>query len=647
MHPENDEINTLKWFFAPSEGSLEKGPNDVHMEAIPGDPWKGLVRESVQNSMDARRDETIPVLVKFKIGFFELAQLGEFNKLQEHIDACGEYFQKNDNARKKFSEMADIFKKYEPYLPYLEISDFNTTGMAYKSGDTNCPFYGFVRSAGVSVKDDGKTGGSFGFGKSAYFKISPLRTVLISTLTKTDTPVFEGVTWLCTHMYDGKKVSHAGFFDNNNGQPAIGESRIPQHLRRTETGTSFYITGFKPQDREKMKRDMIREALQNFWLALYEGKLEVEIEGTRLNKDNLEQMLKEYFPKEEDSGSGRTSSNPRPYFNLIKNYGLDEKIIKIEKEVAPLGKVSLYLARMNAPKDKLLFMRRPRMLVYAKSPGTSYGLYGLFLCDDGRGDYILRDMENPAHNEWKASNHSTVNNNHARIYMEAERVLKEFIQESISAEFDIKDSDNLEITGLNDILYNYVPEDLLGEEQKKAATDILEQSSNISPNSVKDNKNSTNRGSVLVKQTGSHDHTQPASGETKPMGTNSEKSKSTAKGGRPGAGNRFQESYQNDENGSHMTFVPVSFRAFAQEIGGTIWHKIIIYSPGDISEGEIELLIAGDDGDDALAIVSTSSGKISGNQITNLCLKTGKNEIKVLFQDKQKYSIRLKAYEVK
>lgn len=642
---ETNSFKPFKWYFAPSEGSLEKGPNDAHMETIPGNPWKGLVRESVQNSMDAARDGISPVVVKFKIGQFELEQMGEFNKLQEHIRACKEYFPQNNKASEKFSEMENLFNRNNFCIPYLEISDFNTTGMAYEDGNTNCPFYGFVRSAGVSVKSVGKTGGSFGFGKSAYFKISPLRTVLVSTLTETGVPVFEGISWLCTHKYEGIKVSDAGFFDNNDGQPSIGTAQIPHFLRRNEIGTSFYIMGFAPEKPEKMKKEMIQEALRNFWLALYEGKLELEINNDRLDKNNLEAMLQKFFPEEIDTKSGTNTYNPKPYFYMIKNYGQDEKIKKIVKEIACLGKVTLYLARMQTPRDKVLFMRRPKMLVYAKTPGTSYGVYGLFICDNEQGDKLLRKMENPAHDEWKASNYRTSNNNLVSKGVEAEKALKEFIQESISSEFGIKDSDNLEITGLDELLY--IPEDLLGKEQKRAEGVNLNSKSNTIPRPKIDIKHQTAFGSVLITHPGSHDYTKPSDDVTTPMGTNHGKLKRSAKGTRSGQGNNFHDSDPNDDNGEYKTPIPVTFRVFAQKIGETLWHKLIIYSPQDITEGEIELLIPGDDGNDELNIYSALKGQICGNRITKISLKTGKNEIPMRFQDNQKHSIRLKAYAVK
>ena len=49
-------------------------------------------------------------------------------------------------------------------------------------------------------------------------------------------------------------------------------------------------------------------------------------------------------------------------------------------------------------------MRAPQMLVYSQKNKTNYGMYGVFYCDSEEGNDLLRNMENPAHTEWKAPN---------------------------------------------------------------------------------------------------------------------------------------------------------------------------------------------------------------------------------------------------
>ena len=87
-------------------------------------------------------------------------------------------------------------------IGFIRVSDYNTRGMDYVEGETDKTFYAFVRAAGVSVKQDDGSGGSFGFGKGAFFVMSPINTVFVSTMNSDNQCFFEGVSRLCTQKID-------------------------------------------------------------------------------------------------------------------------------------------------------------------------------------------------------------------------------------------------------------------------------------------------------------------------------------------------------------------------------------------------------------------------------------------------------------
>ena len=101
-------------------------------------------------------------------------------------------------------------------IQYLAVEDFNTKGMDYVAGDTSCGFYSFVKCAGNSSKSDSSAGGSFGFGKAAYFNVSQLRTLLVSTMTSKRQVFYQGVSSLSTHIINGVKYVPVGFYDDTD-----------------------------------------------------------------------------------------------------------------------------------------------------------------------------------------------------------------------------------------------------------------------------------------------------------------------------------------------------------------------------------------------------------------------------------------------
>ena len=95
-----------RWHFAPQEGGREDGPNDAMMQNFKASPYKALVREAVQNSLDAVLDSTKPVRVEFTFANLNARSFNNFFALQEHILECKEYFGWQEKAVELYGTMA-------------------------------------------------------------------------------------------------------------------------------------------------------------------------------------------------------------------------------------------------------------------------------------------------------------------------------------------------------------------------------------------------------------------------------------------------------------------------------------------------------------------------------------------------------------
>lgn len=125
---------------------------------------------------------------------------------------------------------------------------------------------------GNSSKGRNYTAGSFGYGKAAYFNVSQLGAILVSTLTNTGEYCFQGSAYLSSFDKDGVLHMPNLFYDNNNGNAVVDPSSIPDEFLRKEPGTNFYILGV---DAFKKINEMIEYVLVHFWLAIYDKKLVV------------------------------------------------------------------------------------------------------------------------------------------------------------------------------------------------------------------------------------------------------------------------------------------------------------------------------------------------------------------------------------
>ena len=180
-----------KWHFAEMDANAgDEGPNSAMSQTFAQFPCAALVRESIQNSLDAVLDEEEPVVVCFEYRTLDRHDYQNFFNITDNISACREYYRANKSANAIYPAMLDYLNSTNE-IGFIRVSDFNTKGMDYEDGATDKTFYAFVRAAGVSVKQAEGAGGSFGFGKGAFFVMSPINTLFVSTCNKDNIHHFE------------------------------------------------------------------------------------------------------------------------------------------------------------------------------------------------------------------------------------------------------------------------------------------------------------------------------------------------------------------------------------------------------------------------------------------------------------------------
>lgn len=657
----NSELD-CRWHFAPTAGGQDQGPNEAMSELFKKDPFESLIRESIQNSLDAVQDKDQPVHVVFRWKRLIGSNHPGLFALKDHLKACVDFWG-TASAKEKFDPMIHyIDENSVGGVYYLEVSDNNTTGMDYRPNDRQCPFYSFVRSAGNSSKAMNSAGGSYGFGKAAYFNVSRIRTVLVSTQTPSGKNFFEGVSSICTHEIEGEKRSHVGYYDNNNGEPISDVERIPKRFRREDPGTTVSIVGVEQNEGYD---DIVRAVLLHFWLSVLEGKLTVTIkrnnEGQLFNEDDmleinqetLDNLINSSFQDEQDKKRGH--ANPRPYYDAVKNADTDKFHVFIKQYLKNLGNVRFYIKRDKQASDRISYMRSPRMLVYNKPNTTGYGFYGVFICDDERGNEILRHTENPSHSEWDWKNCPMNKKNEGR---EALGEMWEFIDQALVKVFSSNSASYLNIAGLEEFLF--IPtaseenEDLDTEALTGAPTGQVQEEGTSSTTEVSDPKpfsapapeEKTSTGYVLVNYRSTAENAELGelySGHTT-------KPAKQPGGGEPTPKLPSSPHQENEERGKIGTYaypIEVNYRSFAQVEDGVVYHVVIIHSEVDVEDGQVVIYTGGEQDDERLSVLDSSIGSVIDNTVVGLKLHLGKNTLRIRLADDMKHAIKLEAYENK
>lgn len=658
------------------------GPSEPMQENFRRTPYSSLVREAIQNSLDVVKDNSMPMEIRFSIGSIDSKNFPKFFEIRKHIQGCIENFPNNDKAKRIYPQMLsyiDSITRPGGKLYFIRISDHNTQGMHYENPEDNdAPFYAFVRSAGVSSKNDESAGGSFGFGKAAYFYLSPIRTILVSTKTDNNKYYFEGVTSLCSHKIDGQTVSNIVYYDNNDGQPTTEYDKIPERFQRKDcngneygSGTDIFIMGidFENYGTESSIYDqMFISVLENFWLAVLEDKLIVKIgKGDQervINSENITNLMMQY---DENDTNIRKNYNPRPYFEAVKYANCSDKFIHtiIDLNIIPdlknwtsknWGHIHYYFHINKKAQNRIVYMRGLRMKVFITPGRNGEGYYGVIVCPDGECNTILRQTEDPAHSKWDANRLDNKNERKiAKIILDIIEREKNHIIRNI---FKLDEIETIKIKGLEQYLYipteteddeddNIFVSSVIGKHTgiflsdgfsptteadviKNGATNISEVlTGKVLMNSY-ENINQNQLGTILTGR-----------GDKKIKNPHTNKHISAA---RPKDHNIIDK---NGNRGHILEMVSVRYRSFAQKNGTLINHKLIIYSPKYISNGQINLFIGSESSDSKIKISDSSKGNISGNSITNLQLVEGKNELTIHFIDNLQHSLKLDVYEIK
>ena len=288
-----------KWNFPSNNFGTVTGIGEAGIETFNGSPYVSLTREICQNSMDARMDESKPVIVEFSSFEMGCKSIPDYNGLNNAVRSCLDFWTENHNKKTIdfFNKAVSVMNRDRVMV--LRVSDFNTTGLTGSDKEYNTPWQNLVKAAGVSDKG-GSAGGSYGIGKSAQFACSDLRTLFYTTVDVNGLEASQGIARLVSFreksLFGKEKDSITtgiGYYSNDKKNSAIRKCiSLQQGYERNVPGTDIYIIGFKKIP--TWKDEVITAVLEDFLIALYNRELIVHIDDIEISADTLDSMIEKY-----------------------------------------------------------------------------------------------------------------------------------------------------------------------------------------------------------------------------------------------------------------------------------------------------------------------------------------------------------------
>lgn len=237
------------------------------------DPAEVVVREAIQNSLDARCKDQKQVTVRFTIGRVPKENIKEYlEKLEPHLDAIGCLPPEHSS---------------HPNIRFLTIEDFGTTGL---DGETRrerrmsekSNFYDFWWREGISSKS-GQEAGRWGVGKISFYNVSMLRTIWGVTVRRDDKrELMLGKAMLKPHPLGDKLYDYYGYFKGGGSDEPVEEPEVIQnfkenfHVQRSRSEFGFSLIIPMPVD-EITFYHIVEFIIMHYFFAILKGDLKVEV----------------------------------------------------------------------------------------------------------------------------------------------------------------------------------------------------------------------------------------------------------------------------------------------------------------------------------------------------------------------------------
>ena len=385
----------LSFFFPSTGGGEAQGGHDPAAEFFEGIEASAVVRESLQNVIDAKDPKENMAKASFQLLHIKPKDMPGIGDLVKKYEQCIKVTP--DKKIKKRFEYAKQLIINDKKIPVLKISDYGTVGLLGGDKDRKGHYYNFMKSVGSTGKVGGKTGGSFGIGKAAYLAASTVKVKFISSIYLDKSKkeyVFQGKVRLISHeekLGDDEKQGIGFLGIQNSPYPIRSVSKIPEMFLREKDvpGTDIYIVGY--EENAEWEETIIKSALTHFWMAIYKKDVEITVGKKHINKNSLEKMLYDTY-----GNDITTTENPLPYYLAYKKGKMHE-----EKSTV-LGNMYLYSLKNKYPCG-VAYFRITGMRIEVKYKNDTNNIAYVFVCDNLKGNDLLRDMEPPSHDRWVAA----------------------------------------------------------------------------------------------------------------------------------------------------------------------------------------------------------------------------------------------------
>ncbi len=421
-------MQKIGWFFPDENAPSDRYVDEFADSKFSIDRWVSFTREIIQNSLDVSDidlDPREPVLVKMEYGCFNKRSIPGCIELENCIKkALKGAMSKNSNKQtiSRYKKGLEVLGSDHIYC--VKVSDYKTIGV---TEGRDYEWGALVFDEGKSLKHRPGSAGSHGVGKKAPFIISSVNTVFYSTFNKHQNYLFQGKTSLINwEDEDGKTKNGKGWYglvdeeinDRRNKVLPLSKEMVkdidPFFFRKEECGTDVIVVGVPLDDITTIKEKIINSVLENFFVAIKNQKLELDIFGEHIVESNLDEYVSKYYITNRKNFTKIEGIEKSVFGNLLNYYKAfltEPTQFDVVDQGTRYGRCSVYFSLENDKNRKYycIFRNHGMKIRDVEMSNAEQPFSAVLLIDDCPEDTMadkdrlnarLSDTENAAHDDF-------------------------------------------------------------------------------------------------------------------------------------------------------------------------------------------------------------------------------------------------------
>ena len=290
--------NPIYWQFSQIPNIEESNFNKV-LERFYDMKVTGLVRENIQNSLDGKlKNFDGPVIVKIETGEIETRYIPGVKELIDRI-----YALEGRNTYTKETIKHMLNKISQESVSYISFEDQNTKGLTgARYGQTNSKdhtwgIYAYNKGVHFEESDtaiETARGGSHGVGKIASNAASDIHVMFFANCDENGEQHLGGTTQLIEHSYNNRYYRASGYFaklqkNEYSSKFMPFENEFHKVFSKSTRGLKIVIPYLREGYAET--HDIVTSVCDSFFISILEGKLEVEVNGVKINPDTIHDIV--------------------------------------------------------------------------------------------------------------------------------------------------------------------------------------------------------------------------------------------------------------------------------------------------------------------------------------------------------------------